>query len=102
VVGDAEVNPLTWPWQTWFVTVTLAVVASLLGAALERIIVSGWRATLHRPFWLLVANLKAGRHNCGHRSGSYVTHRDGRRVCWQCDPVEKGAAEARSWRPPRA
>ena len=36
-------------------------------------------------FGLLIKNLRKGRHTCGHRSGSYVTHADGTRSCRMCN-----------------
>jgi hypothetical protein len=90
--GEEQVNPPAWwspPWWSWFLTIIFAgVVAGLLVPALKNIVVSAWRHTLHRPFWLLVSNLKTGRHDCGHRSGSYATLSDGRRICGKCHQAE--------------
>src|SRR5215813_9436975 len=73
-------NPSPWfsnPWLSWFFTIILAsTAAGLLVPALKSIIVACWRATLHRPFWLLVAALKAGKLPWGHWSGSYFIHTD--------------------------
>jgi len=98
IIGSV-MPPSTWPWQTWLLSIAGAVVAGLLVVALKKVIVWGWRATLHRPFWLLKSALQAGRHHCGHWSGSYAADpKTGRRVCWQCHQVEMGAADARSRR----
>jgi len=81
-------NPPPWwsqPWWSWVLTIVLAaIVAGLAVPAIKAILSGVWKMTLHRPFVLMVSCLKAGRLECGHRSGSYATYSDGTRACMKC------------------
>jgi hypothetical protein len=73
--------------ENWWHTVWAAVLAVIVGAAILAVV--AWFASLvkralRRPYHLLREMRKAGRLECGHWSGSYVTNANGRRECIKC------------------
>lgn len=81
-------NPPPWwsePWWQWVLTIVLAsLIAGLLLPVIREILVWVWKRTLHRPVVLFITKWTVGKHDCGHRSGSYATGASGRRICMDC------------------
>ena len=82
-------NPPPWlsdPWWRWFLTIALAaVVAGLLVPAIRGTFARVWSKWFQFHVVVFITKWTVGRHDCGHRLGSYTTDANGRRVCLECD-----------------
>ena len=85
-------NPPPWwsePWWRWVLTVIVAgVVIGLLVPATRNALLWIWKKWFQYPVVVFITKWTAGKHDCGHRSGSYVTQTNGRRICARCHQAQ--------------
>jgi hypothetical protein len=85
-------NPPAWwspPWWSWFLTIVLAgLVAGLLVPSIRDVVSWAWRKWFQFPVVVFITKWTVGKHDCGHRSGSFVTDANGRRICVKCDQAK--------------
>jgi len=86
------VNPPPWwsePWWRWVLTVIVAgVVIGLLVPATRNALLWIWKKWFQYPVVVFITKWTAGKHDCGHRPGSYVTQTNGRRICARCHQAQ--------------
>jgi len=87
-----DVNQPAWwsePWWRWVLTIIFAaVVAGLLVPTIRNVLLWIWKRWFQDPVVVFITKWTVGKHNCGHRSGSYATLSDGRRICAKCHQAE--------------
>ena len=85
-------NPPPWwsdPWR-WVLTIIpfTAVATGLLVPAIRNLLLWIWKKWFQYPVVVFITKWTVGKHDCGHRSGSYAIEANGRRICRRCHQAQ--------------